>query len=100
MPDHRSPQAQAYRRWYKTARWLRRRKAQLQAHPLCAMCLTRGAVTVANTADHVTPHKGDPVLFWQGPLQSLCPSCHASDKQAEERGGKPRVAFGLDGWPI
>jgi hypothetical protein len=55
--------------------------------PLCAMCLTEGRTTAATVADHVTPHRGDPELFWHGDLQSLCAACHSLFKQSEERGG-------------
>lgn len=98
--DSRGAAAQEYRRWYWTARWRHRAKAQLEAEPLCAMCMARGLVVVATVADHVEPHRGDPDLFWAGPLQSLCASCHSSDKQREERGGRPRPVIGLDGWPV
>ena len=50
-------------------------------------------------ADHVVPHKGDPVLFWEGELQTLCPDHHDSTKQqAEVRGFS--VERGADGWPV
>lgn len=52
-------------------------------------------------ADHIKPHKGDLVLFWdEGNVQTLCPDCHNTDKQRIERGGKARQAVGADGWPI
>ncbi|AHE51713.1 HNH endonuclease [Sphingomonas sanxanigenens DSM 19645 = NX02] len=86
--------------WYKTARWQRRRAAQLRDEPLCRMCQGEGRITAATIADHVIPHRGDPVLFWQGELQSLCKPHHDRDKQRIERGGKPRQAIGLDGWPV
>ena len=36
-------------------------------------------------ADHIEPHRGDPVLFWsRANLQCLCKPCHDSTKQAEE----------------
>ena len=47
----------------------------------------RGRVTAASVADHVEPHRGDPVKF-EGPLQSLCASCHSSIKQSLERTGR------------
>lgn len=67
--------------------WRKRRARQLQLHPLCRMCLDVDArATPATVADHIFPHRGDPVLF-AGPLQSLCASCHNSRKQALENGG-------------
>lgn len=73
----------AYARGYD-ARWRRRREQQLRAEPLCAYCLRSGRAVEATVADHITPHRGDPALF-EGPLQSLCASCHSSAKAKEER---------------
>ena len=90
--DHDAKRRAQYewRGLYHTARWLRVRAAQLAEHPLCHMCLERGVVTAANTADHVVPHRGDETLFWCGELQSLCTPCHNGDKQREEHGGTRR----------
>lgn len=88
------------RPWYGSRRWKARRLAQLHAEPLCAYCLKAGKVTPANVADHKIPHRGDEDLFWNGELQSLCSPCHNIDKQREERGSRPRVQIGDDGWPI
>ena len=71
---------------YRTARWLAIRRLQLQSEPLCRMCRARGKLTPATVADHVTPHRGDAEVFWNGALQSLCATCHSGAKQAEERG--------------
>lgn len=83
-----------WRHWYWTARWRKKAKAQLAAQPLCENCLKEGRVTAATIADHVEPHRGDPDLFWNGPLQSLCDEapwrCHSSVKQREERPGRTR----------
>lgn len=87
----------AYKRWYKTARWQKLRARHLVANPLCAMCLPRA--TKATVCDHVNPHKGDEALFWSGPFQSLCTTCHSSTKQSMERTGKTKPRTGLDGWP-
>jgi len=66
-----------------TYRWQKRREAQLSEHPLCAYCDRKGIVTPATIADHITPHRGNAALF-DGPLQSLCTTCHSSDKAREE----------------
>src|SRR3990167_6086444 len=56
---------------YHTTRWQQERKAQLQREPYCRACGGK-----ANTADHVTPHRGNAVLFWnRSNLQSLCRRC-------------------------
>ena len=70
--------------------WQRRRARQLREHPLCRLCMDiRGRVVSATVADHITPHRGDPVLF-AGPLQSLCKPCHDSWKQQAEKSGRMR----------
>ena len=70
--------------FYDTAFWLRRRRLQLLAHPLCKMCASRGAVTAACIVDHVVPHKGNWNLFALGELQLLCKHCHDSRKRPIE----------------
>ena len=96
--DQRSPEAQAYRKLYKTAEWARRRADQLAREPLCWMCSAQGVVRVATIADHKTPHRGDPVAF-QGPLRSLCKVHHDATKQREEKRG---TSIGVDvhGYPL
>lgn len=50
-------------------------------NPACVMC---GAP--AEHVDHITPHKGNPALFWNwNNLQALCAHCHNSVKQENER---------------
>ncbi len=83
---------------YNCSAWRKRRARHLHHNPLCVMCQARGIVTQANTVDHVTPHRGDPVLF-AGPLQSLCPACHSRDKQQLERSGFVR-GCDRDGVPL
>lgn len=88
--DYRSKEAAEYRRWYGLAAWRGkngRRAHQLQAEPLCRFCLAAGEVVAADTVDHVQAHKGDPALFWEGDLQSLCKTCHDSSKQQIEAHG-------------
>lgn len=99
-PDYRSPEAQVYRRWYKSARWQKLRARQLQHEPLCRMCKAQGQVTEATICDHLTPHKGNETAFWSGPFQSLCKLHHDSSKQSEERTGRKAVTIGVDGWPV
>jgi 5-methylcytosine-specific restriction protein A len=42
-------------------------------------CYDEHRITAAYQVDHVIPHRGDPVLFWdeQHNWQSLCASCGA-----------------------
>lgn len=85
--DARRTEAQPWRRWYWTARWRRLAASQLAADPICACCLREGRVTPATVAHHVTPHRGDPTLFWEGPIESVCQPCHDGPIAREERGG-------------
>ena len=95
-----SPEVAVYHRWYGTRRWRRRALRHLRDNPFCVMCLRAGGVyTAATVADHIRPHRGDPVAFWTGKLQSLCPPHHGADKQREELLSRP-LAVDLDGWPI
>lgn len=89
----RSPEAQAYRHLYSTKAWKARRAEQLAKEPLCRMCAADGRTVGGWVADHIIPHKGDLVLFFEGELQTLCdaPSptrpgfyCHSSRKQKIE----------------
>lgn len=88
-----------WRGWYKTARWQRIRTAQLSGEPLCSRCLAMEVVEPATVVHHVTPHKGDPDLFWNGPFESLCKPHHDSDGQHEDH-GRTVVRYGADGWPL
>ncbi len=97
--DRRGREADAYRAWYRTARWRKRRTAQLRENPLCAKCLNKGIVTAATVAHHLIPHRGDAALFWNGELQSLCAPHHDSNGQSEDRRGFSKEV-GVDGWPI
>lgn len=84
-------------KWYKTAAWQRIRRKQLALEPLCRFCSKKDIVTPANTVDHVIPHRGNMNLFFTGPFQSLCKTCHSGQKQRLEKSGE----FGCDerGYP-
>lgn len=79
-------------KWYKTSAWRRLRMSQLAREPLCRFCKSMGIVTAADTVDHVIAHKGNMTLFFRGPFQSLCKTCHSSVKQRIEKSGE----FGCD----
>ena len=52
-------------------------------------------------ADHKTPHRGNPALFWDiDNLQCMTKRCHDSAKQSMEKSGKVRPTYGADGWPV
>jgi 5-methylcytosine-specific restriction enzyme A len=101
--DDRSPEALAYRRLYKDARWRGpngRRAQQLAKQPLCERCLKRindGSKRRDGSfephpkrrylvANHKVPHRGDERLFFEGELETLCPDDHDIVAQQEERG--------------
>jgi 5-methylcytosine-specific restriction enzyme A len=70
-------------------RWRNARKLYLARHPRCRMCQAQGKITAATVVDHVRPHRGDLVLFWdERNWQPLCESHHNSAKQKEEKSGK------------
>lgn len=80
-------------------RWRQRRADQLRAHPLCRLCMAiRGRAVPATVADHIEPHRGDPIKF-EGALQSLCKACHDSWKQQMETTGHFR-GCDLHGMPL
>lgn len=89
-----------WRRLYWTARWKKLRLAHLTSHPICVFCQATGMIRPATVVDHVTPHRGDEVLFWdEDNLQSLCKSHHDAAKAQEERGGYSSLSD-ADGYPI
>ena len=72
-----------------TNEWLAAAKAFRHEHPLCAMCYKRGILKPAQCVDHIIPHRGDPVLFWdQRNWQSLCNPCHNGPKRREEEAAR------------
>jgi len=68
-----------YRRWRKI------RRMHLIQNPLCAECLKQNIINLATQVDHIKPHRGDPVKFYDRKnLQSLCTS-HHNQKSAKEK---------------
>lgn len=87
--------------WYKTNRWQKKRRMFLHREPLCSMCVDEGKVVAATIVDHVVPHRGDPHLFWNGELQSLCKWHHDNVKTIRDRGYKVRSQkVDEEGWPL
>ncbi len=59
----------------------------LTNNPLCVECERQGLTTPATEVDHIVPHRGDKVLFWDHDnWQALCKPCH-DVKTATEDGG-------------
>lgn len=68
------------------ARWQRAAKRYLVEHPLCVHCLKDGITRAAELVDHIIPHRGDMILFWdESNWQPLCKVCHGK-KIIEEQG--------------
>ena len=90
----REPQRSAYARGY-TKEWDRKAKAFRVRYQLCGMrpggqlpvmsqCYLEQRDTAATKTDHVVPHRGDRVLFWDAinNWQSLCERCHNTKTRA------------------
>lgn len=78
-------------RLYNSKAWQTLRKHQLRKEPLCRYCADRGLVKSAGVVDHIKPHRGDEVLFFdEGNLQSLCKSCHDGTAQVKDNAGYVR----------
>ena len=68
----------------KTWKWAKASKAFRAAHPLCVACLEHGRTQASEVVDHIKPHKGDYVLFWDASnWQALCASCHNKKTRSE-----------------
>ncbi len=80
-------------------RWDKASRAWRVRHPLCGdrrpdavrpdvwSCASRGTVQPGSVTDHIIPHRGDQVLFWDPRnWQTLCESCHNRKSQSEGRG--------------
>lgn len=58
-------------------KWQRAREIYLRKHPLCVGCLKEGRYTASTVVDHIRPHRGDQMLFWdESNWQPLCKACH------------------------
>lgn len=74
-PDNRSnPEARAL---YNAA-WRKARRAFLELHPFCVECHRRDLGFVpAEVVDHIIPHRGDRLKFWdKDNWQPLCKRHH------------------------
>lgn len=98
LADHRRAKAKPWRKWYSTRAWRRKRARQLKDVPWCEPCKVMGRSRPADTVNHRQRHEGDPLLFWHGPLESVCKPCHDSAIQRAEIEGFRRD-IDEDGWP-
>ena len=86
LPGANSPRPTAARRGYG-GRWQRARQIFLAENPECVAC--GGPATVV---DHIVPHRGNDVLFWdESNWQPMCKRCHDVKTPTEDGGfGNPR----------
>lgn len=83
--NQRQERASSAERGYD-GRWRKARLKYLKAYPLCVRCKEQGRLVRATVVDHVTPHRGDKVLFWdENNWQSLCKSCHDKKTMKEDK---------------
>lgn len=60
-------------------RWRIARAIFLANNPLCRECEKANRLTAAIVVDHVLPHRGNELLFWdEDNWQPLCKRCHDS----------------------
>lgn len=97
--DRRRAKALPWRRWYKLKAWKLRVAAQRAKVPWCEPCKLLGRSRPMQVANHKTPHRGDPWLFWHGPLESACFDCHNQMIQKAEAQGFRVDAVDDEGWP-
>ena len=85
----RSPWRSLYglKRW-KDLRW----EVLTEAMFTCEKCGHLEGDTSKLVCDHIEPHRGDLILFWdRNNLQCLCAPCHSTEKQKEEQETPPGV---------
>ena len=57
--------------------WRYARERYLAEHPLCVDCEAKGRIEAATVVDHIVPHRGNQVLFWDVEnWQALCVTHH------------------------
>jgi 5-methylcytosine-specific restriction endonuclease McrA len=107
MDKWRTPEAQEYRKLYKTKAWSALRKRVLLRdgfkcqHKGCGAFVKNGRLHPRSAVvHHLTPHKGDLDLFYDiDNLQLVCWTCHSGDIQSIESKGFD-TEIGDDGWPV
>lgn len=108
-PHFRSAEAEAYRHLYLDKRWRGphgiRRQALRRDLYTCQRC---GCIVIegnrhhprAAVVNHKTPHKGDPVLFFDlANTETVCKQDHDTLIQREEARGY-KIGADLDGRPL
>ncbi len=88
--DRRRAIEQPWRKWYSTRRWQIMRKAVLErdlwtCQQTGELCRGKHPMPNSPVIDHIQPHNGDPVLFWEmSNLQTVSKRYHDSEKQRIE----------------
>ncbi|TCT14593.1 5-methylcytosine-specific restriction protein A [Natranaerovirga pectinivora] len=76
--------ASASERGYDS-RWRKARSRFLKVNPFCVKCKDDGKLTEATVVDHIIPHRGDKLLFWdESNWQALCKRCHDKKTMTED----------------
>ncbi|WP_308282424.1 HNH endonuclease [Clostridium estertheticum] len=57
--DRANATGRGYDNWWRTAR-----NRFLKVNPLCGKYKELGKLKKANVVDHIKPHRGDKILFW------------------------------------
>lgn len=71
------------------SKWDAASRSHRARDPLCRYCALVGEVKAADLTDHLYPHRGDRVLFWNRTYWvSSCNDCHNGFKQRVERRGR------------
>lgn len=89
--DRQRNAAQPWRAWYKTPRWEKLRQAVfLRDHYICQrsgeLCVGKAPAANSPVANHKTPHRGNPALFWDiNNLETVSKRVHDKDIQREEQ---------------
>ena len=105
MDKWRTPEADEYRKLYRTKHWRHLREQALLRDMFkcqrCKVALKRGRTEPQSAVvHHIEAHKGNHDLFFDiDNLQSVCWSCHSGVIQSEEARGYS-TQIGADGWPI
>lgn len=68
------------------SRWRSSRDRFLKANPLCLYCLKEDRMIKASVVDHVVPHRGDKILFWdETNWQALCEHHHNKKTRIQDQ---------------
>lgn len=72
---------------YNTARWRKLRAAILKRdYYTCQICGATGAAAGKLVCDHMRGHppNEDEDMFWRGPFQTVCETCHNTVRKTED----------------